>query len=97
MLSTEGFFTFKKERSLTERSSMKCPHWLSIAGLHVTSRRPCWWSRKNAFLSSGNYSSMLRDDRYLVSTPREVKAVFLVRPCILMQKTFEKLSFEALN
>ena len=25
-----------------------------IAGLHVTSRRPCWWSRTKAFLSSGN-------------------------------------------
>ena len=24
---------------------------LSIAGLHVTSRRPCWWSRTKAFLS----------------------------------------------
>ena len=27
---------------------------LPIAGLHVTSRRPCWWSRTKAFLSSGN-------------------------------------------
>ena len=27
------------------------PH---IAWLHVTSRRPCWWSRTKAFLSSGN-------------------------------------------
>ena len=27
---------------------------LSIAGLHVTSRRPCWGSRTKAFLSSGN-------------------------------------------
>ena len=26
----------------------------SIAGLHVTSRRPCWWRRTKAFLSSGN-------------------------------------------
>ena len=26
----------------------------TIAGLHVTSRRPCWWSRTKAFLSSGN-------------------------------------------
>ena len=25
-----------------------------IAGLHVTSRRPWWWLRKKAFLSSGN-------------------------------------------
>ena len=25
-----------------------------IASLHVTSRRPCWWSRTKAFLSSGN-------------------------------------------
>ena len=25
-----------------------------IAGLHVTSQRPCWWSRKIAFLSFGN-------------------------------------------
>ena len=25
-----------------------------LAGLHVTSRRPCWWSRTKAFLSSGN-------------------------------------------
>ena len=25
-----------------------------IAGFHVTSRRPCWWSRTKAFLSSGN-------------------------------------------
>ena len=24
----------------------------AIAGLHVTSRRPCWWSRTKAFLSS---------------------------------------------
>ena len=27
---------------------------ISIAGLHVTSRRPYWWSRTQAFLSSGN-------------------------------------------
>ena len=26
----------------------------TIAGLHVTSQRPCWWSRTKAFLSSGN-------------------------------------------
>ena len=25
-----------------------------LAGLHVTSRRPCWWSRTKTFLSSGN-------------------------------------------
>ena len=25
-----------------------------IAGLHLTSRQPCWWSRTKAFLSSGN-------------------------------------------
>ena len=25
-----------------------------IAGLHVMSRRPCWWSRTKTFLSSGN-------------------------------------------
>ena len=25
----------------------------TIATLHVTSRRPCWWSRTKAFLSSG--------------------------------------------
>ena len=25
-----------------------------IAGLHLKSRRPCWWSRTKAFLSSGN-------------------------------------------
>ena len=37
---------------------------------------------------------------FLVLTPREDKAVFLLRPCILIlkvTKTFEKLSFEALN
>ena len=28
-------------------------HNLSIAGLHVTSRRPCWWPRTKAYLSSG--------------------------------------------
>ena len=36
----------------------------------------------------------------LVSTPREDKAVILLRPCILIlkvAKTFEKISFEALN
>ena len=27
---------------------------LLIAGLPVTSRRPCWWSRTKAFLSYGN-------------------------------------------
>ena len=26
----------------------------SIACLHVTSGRPCWWSRTKALLSSGN-------------------------------------------
>ena len=26
----------------------------TIAGFHVTSRRPCWWSRTKVFLSSGN-------------------------------------------
>ena len=25
-----------------------------IAGLHVTSQQPCWWSRTKAFLSAGN-------------------------------------------
>ena len=31
--------------------------WLksSIAGLQVTTVRPCWWSRERAFLSSGNF------------------------------------------
>ena len=28
---------------------------LSIAGLHVKSRRPCWWSRTKAFLSTWNF------------------------------------------
>ena len=32
---------------------MEC-HKQSIARLHVTSRRPCWWSGAKAFLSSGN-------------------------------------------
>ena len=27
---------------------------VNIAGLYLTSRRPCWWSRTKAFLSSGN-------------------------------------------
>ena len=27
---------------------------VNIAGLHLTSRRPCWWSRTKAFVSSGN-------------------------------------------
>ena len=27
---------------------------VSIAGLHVTSRRPCWWPGTKAFLSSGS-------------------------------------------
>ena len=26
----------------------------AVAGLHVTSQQPCWWSRTKAFLSSGN-------------------------------------------
>ena len=29
---------------------------LPIAGLHLTSRRPCWRSRTKAFLSSENYT-----------------------------------------
>ena len=28
----------------------------SIAGLQVTSRRPCWWSRTKAFLSAGKWT-----------------------------------------
>ena len=28
--------------------------FVMVTGLHVTSRRPCWWSRTKAFLSSGN-------------------------------------------
>ena len=39
---------FDNYRTLTFRT-----HWVN-ASLHVTSRRPCWWSRTKAFLSSGN-------------------------------------------
>ena len=27
-----------------------------VAGLQVTSRRPCWWSRTKVFLSAGNWT-----------------------------------------
>ena len=30
--------------------------WHSIAGLQVTSRRPCWWSITKAFLSAGKWT-----------------------------------------
>ena len=30
------------------------PYNIAIAGLHVTSRWPSWWSRTKAILSSGN-------------------------------------------
>ena len=33
---------------------MGVSHWFSIAGLHVMSRWPRWWSRTKVFLSSGN-------------------------------------------
>ena len=33
--------------------------WFSIAGLHVTSRRPCRWSRTKVLLSSGNKTLLL--------------------------------------
>ena len=48
------------------QSHLACQHFISmivfktkfnlasIAGLYVTSRRPRWWSRTEAFLSSGN-------------------------------------------
>ena len=35
---------------------------LVIAGLHMTSRRPCWWLRTKAFLSSGNLTLFSRID-----------------------------------
>ena len=39
----------------SKKVSARPPHsHLTIAGLHVTSRRPCWMKRTKAFLSSGN-------------------------------------------
>ena len=42
----------KKTRYLSVINDQK--HDVGIASLHVTSRRPCWWSRTKASLSSGN-------------------------------------------
>ena len=44
----------KCQRNIFYSLSSSFPFPFSIAGLHVTSRRPCWWSRTKAFLSSGN-------------------------------------------
>ena len=40
----------------------------NIAGLHLTSRRPCWWSRTKAFVSSGSQTLMLilREELYCI-------------------------------
>ena len=35
-------------------SLLKLKYSPSIAGLHVTLQRPCWWSGTKAFLPSGN-------------------------------------------
>ena len=55
----------------------------------------------NFYCHFNNFSSMLRQmPQVLVSTPREDKAVFRLRPCIVLlkvAKTFEKISLEALN
>ena len=37
-------------RKLRENKNKK---YVEIAGLRVTSRWPCWWSRTKAFLSAG--------------------------------------------
>ena len=37
-----------------QKATKKWTNVQSIAGLQVTSRRPCWWSRTKALLSSGN-------------------------------------------
>ena len=43
----EAFFPVTVEGEIPRRRE-------AIAGLYVTSRRPYWWSRTKAFLSSGN-------------------------------------------
>ena len=43
----------RKTRYLSVINDQNSKHDGGIAGLHVTSRRPNWWSRTKAFLSSG--------------------------------------------
>ena len=50
---------------------VKSPN-VNIAGLHLTSRRPCRWSRKKVFVSSGNqtlFSCSLFEKKYIVLIP----------------------------
>ena len=63
----------------------------TIAGLHVTSRRPCWWSRTKAFLSSGNetlFSCKFFEEIFFCFDPQHLSRVthlsfttFVTPPC----------------
>ena len=44
-------YSFRKNKFFKKSSGLLMS---PIAGLRVTSRRPCWWSKTKAFLSSGN-------------------------------------------
>ena len=39
-----------------KKNSLTQPFQYQIAGLQVTSRRPCWWSRSKAFLSAEKWT-----------------------------------------
>ena len=62
---------------LMTRSTFLGQNWAD-AGLHVTSRRPCWRSRTKAFLSSGNqtlFSCKLFEKKFLSIDPQHGRLV----------------------
>ena len=51
------FPNFTRQHLITHKKLIKKTFFYQtfcIDGLHVMSRRPCWWTRTKAFLSSGN-------------------------------------------
>ena len=53
-LTLGSWFTNLEQTPLNRNQQLAAPYKRLIAGLHVTSRRPSWWSRTKEFLSSGN-------------------------------------------
>ena len=53
-LTLESWFTNLEQTPLNRIQQLAAPYKRLIAGLHMTSRRPCWWARAKAFHSSGN-------------------------------------------
>ena len=56
-------------------------NFASIAGLQVTSQRPCWWSRTKAFLSAGKWTLFWCKFRRKISFVLTTNMAALSRGC----------------